>query len=273
MKTALEILRLATSYLNEKGIERGRLLAEELLAQTLRCKRLDLYLGFDKPIEEKELTAFREKLKRCAKGEPLQYVLGEVMFYGARIQVDPRVLIPRSETELLVDLIAKKVSSGKVLDLCTGSGCIAIALKKKVPALEMIASDLSKEALQLASHNATINQVDISFLQGDLVEPFLGKKADVVICNPPYIREGEFFSLEPSVRNFEPKIALIGGKRGIEFYERLAKDLPSILAPFAKIFFEIGAGQGEAVKQIFGGKGTIEKDFAGHDRFFFLEIQ
>jgi release factor glutamine methyltransferase len=273
MKTIGEVLRLSADFLKTRGLEKGRRIAEELLAASFGLPRLDLYLQFDKPVEEAELILLRGRLKRCANGEPVQYVIGEVGFYGARIKVDHRVLIPRPETEILVDLIAKQSSKGVLWDICAGSGCIGIALKKAEPGLDVTLSDLSKGALELASHNAKFNDVDVSLVQGDLAAPFLGKKADIVVCNPPYIRASEYSHLHPSVRDYEPKEALIGGEVGTEFYERLALELPPLLNPGAHLFLELGAGQGEAVKQIFGGRGRVEKDWAGHDRFFFLEMQ
>jgi release factor glutamine methyltransferase len=273
MKTLGEVLRLSADFLAKKGIEKGRRITEELLSATLGTPRLDLYLQFDKPIEESELVLVREKLKRCAGGEPVQYVIGEVSFYGAQIQVDSRVLIPRPETEILVGMIAKQVSGGTLWDLCTGSGCIGIALKKAKPSLDVTLTDVSKEALALATANAKLNDVEVTCLEGDLLQPLQGKKADIVVCNPPYISASEYFHLHRCVRDFEPKGALIGGERGIEFYERLASELPTHLNPGARLFLELGTGQGEAVKQVFGGRGRVEKDWAGHDRFFFLEMQ
>lgn len=273
MKTVGEVLRLSADFLAKRGIEKGRRITEELLAASLGIARLDLYLQFDKPIEESELISVREKLKRCADGEPVQYVIGEVSFYGAQIKVDSRVLIPRPETEILVDMIAKQISGGTLWDICTGSGCIGIALKKAKPALDVTLADISREALTLAAANAKLNGVDVTCVEGDLLGPLEGKKADVVVCNPPYISASEYLHLQASVRDFEPKGALVGGERGIEFYERLARELPPLLNPGARLFLELGTGQGEAVKQVFGGRGRVEKDWAGHDRFFFLEMQ
>ncbi len=273
MKTVLEVLKLSTAFLEERGGKNGRRIAEELLAHALRCERLDLYLQFDKPVEETELVALRKQLARCARGEPLEYVLGEVSFYGVRIQVDPNVLIPRPETEILVDMVAKQVSRGRLWDICTGSGYIGIALKKARPELQVTLSDLSRKALEVAARNAKLNSVDVTLLQGDLLHPFQGMKADIVVCNPPYVTCKEYIELDSSVKDFEPKEALISGERGTEFYERLAEELPPFLAPGARVFLEIGAGQGERVKEIFKGQGRVEKDWAGHDRFFFLEVQ
>lgn len=285
MKTISEVLPLSATFLNKRGIQQSRRIAEELLAASLRMKRMDLYLQFERPIIEEEMIVLRKLLKKCAKGEPLEYAIGEMEFYGCMITVDRRVLIPRPETEIMVDRIVQKISKfdleGRVCwDICTGSGCIGIALKKFLPALDVTLADCSQEVLNLASLNAKANEVELTIVLGDLLEPFLTKNeknADFVVCNPPYISSSEYLNLQSSVRDFEPKAALVGGERGTEFYERLADGLPSILNPRAHVFLEIGAGQGEEVKKIFAkgpwASAEVGKDFAGHDRFFFLEKQ
>lgn len=161
--------------------------------------------------------------------------------------------------------------------MCTGSGCIALALKKSFPELEVVGSDLSVEALKVAEDNALRNQLQVSFVKGDLLEPFKGKKADFITCNPPYITEKAYAQLEKEVAGFEPKCALVGGERGTELYEKLEKELPVYLNPGGKVFFEIGYDQGEALLEIFKSsfwkERKVIKDYASHDRFFFLEIE
>jgi release factor glutamine methyltransferase len=275
VKTVSELLQLSTVFLQERGVERARRLVEELLASTLRMKRLDLYMQFDKPVEEKELAKLREPLKRLVIGEPIEYILGEVDFYGCKVAVDARVLIPRQETEILVEHILKRIKGRVVWDLCTGSGCLGISLKKARPELEVTLSDISSDALDLAKENAEKNQVEIRLVQGDLLTPFEGQKADIVVCNPPYISISEYLNLQPSVRDFEPKMALVGGETGTEFYERLARELPPFLNDGTLVFLEMGTGQGPQLQKIFSGspwtRAEVEKDWAGHDRFFFLE--
>ena len=282
MKTLGEILQLATAFLQEKKIDHPRRQAEELLAHALLLKKIDLYLQYDRPIEEKELALFREFIRRKSKQEPLEYILGSTDFYRCTIQVDRSVLIPRPETEILVDLLSKKWKamdlSGKVLwDLCCGSGCIGIALKKAFPSLTVVLSDLSPEALALAMRNARLNDVEVECRQGDLLSPFSGEMADYVTCNPPYVSQSEYVSLSPSVLDFEPKMALVGGRTGCEFYEKLAIGLPSYLKPGGQVFFEIGSTQGNALKDIFSrgpwASFELNKDWSGLDRFFFLEKQ
>lgn len=271
MKTIAEVIQLSAQFLSSRNVERAKRLSEELLASVLNVKRLDLYMQFDRPVTEKELAQMREPLKRCAKGEPLEYVLGVVEFAGCKISVDSRVLIPRPETEIMVEKIKKKLKGKVVWDLCTGSGCIGIALKKALD-VKVTLSDISEDALAVARKNA--EGLDIEILQGDLLAPFVGRMADAVVCNPPYITSAEYLELAPSVRDFEPTGALVGGTA---FYERLAKELPDYLNPGGQVFLEIGAAQGPAVKEIFS-RGPwalleLEKDWAGHDRFFFLEKQ
>lgn len=268
MRTIGEIIKLSGEFLK---IERGKRIAEELIAHALGMRRMDLYLQYDRPVVESELTTIREMLKRCAKNEPPEYVMGQVEFYGCQIRVDPRVLIPRQETEILVEKIANVAKEGVLWDLCTGSGCIGIALKKANPALQVTLSDVSPEALALASQNARLNHVEVSVLQGDLLEPFQGKRADFIVCNPPYLSEEEYRELDPSVRDFEPKLALVAGVDGAEFYERLEKLLGAYLNPGGQFFFEIGSTQGAVLKALFP-KSQIEKDWAGHPRFLVAQI-
>ena len=282
MKTIAEVLTLSTTFLSDKKIDRARRSAEELLASILALKRMDLYLQYDRPLLEGELERMRTLLKRRSTGEPLEQVLGEIEFYHCQLAITPDVLIPRQETEILVDLIAKKIKERPVLgrslwDLCTGSGCIGLSLKKSFSELNVSLSDLCPKALALAKKNAEANQLQVDLRLGDLLEPFFGETADFIICNPPYISQKEYEALDPGVRDFEPRSALLAGERGTEFYERMARELPPFLRPGAQIFFEIGSGQGAAVQEIFSSlpwrRSRLLLDWAGKDRFFFLEIE
>ncbi|MGB7978427.1 MAG: peptide chain release factor N(5)-glutamine methyltransferase [Chlamydiales bacterium] len=267
MKSILEIVKLSTAFLAERKMERPRRTAEEVVAFVLGLKKMDLYLRFDQPIVEAELGRIRELLKRCGKGEPLEYVLGEVEFLGCRIHLDRRVLIPRPETEILAEMVAKRVESGVLWDVCSGSGCLGIALKKARPDLEVVLSDISADALALAEENAKLNGAFVEILQGDLLAPFEGRRADWIVCNPPYISEAEYWNLDPSVKDFEPKLALVGGAKGTEMYERFKESLSRFLKPGGRVFFEIGASQGGALKKLFP-EGELGLDWAGHSRFF-----
>ena len=280
MKTILEVLNLSTEYLHKKGIANARRQAEEVLSDALGIKRLQLYLDFERPLVDREMDACRQKIVRRSQGEPAQYIHGQVEFFGCNIKVDRHVLIPRSETELLVEKITlalqKQDLSNKVMwDICCGSGCIGIALKKRFPELSVTLSDISPQALALARENAKINEVEVEFLEGDLLKPFIGRKAHYIVCNPPYIAEAEYPELDREVKDFEPKVALVSGKTGLEVYQRLAAELKEYLYPQAKIWMEIGFRQGNALIKEFSSpywkQCLFEKDLAGHDRFFFLE--
>lgn len=281
MKTIKEIMQLSAQYFAGRGIESPRRESEELLSYALGLKRIQLYMYYDRPLEEWELEKCRAFLRRRAQGEPFAYIAGLVDFFDCKILVNPKVLIPRQETEILLDLVCKEITheewQGKhVWDLCCGSGCLGIGLKKKFPFLNVILSDISAEALEVARHNACKNDVEVSFLQGDLLLPFKGMKADLVICNPPYISEIEYAVLDPSVRDHEPKIALWGGPTGLEFYQRLCSELPRFLHSDSKAWFEIGAQQGNDIRTLFNAppwhQGTVMKDWSGHDRFFRVQL-
>lgn len=278
MKTLGEVLQLSQQFLQERKIDKSRRVAEELLSHLLQCKRIDLYMQFDRPLIESELVCLRKWLQRAAKNEPVEYITGTVEFFGCKIGIDSRALIPRVETEWLVDLIAKRIQDQKTLwDICTGSGCIGISLKKKLPHLVVSLSDLSSEALILAAENAARNQVQVEIRCGDLLTPFQGRKVDIVVCNPPYVSSSEYLKIDGSVRDFEPKMALVGGKEGCDFYERLALELPNYLNPGGLVFLEIGESQADLIQQIFMSpkwkEAKVVKDLFGKDRFFFLELQ
>lgn len=281
MKSILEVLNLSAEYLKKKGIKNPRRQAEEVLSDALGIKRLQLYLQFDRPLDDHELEISRHKIMRRGQGEPAQYIHGEVEFYNCRIKVTPDVLIPRPETELLVDMIVKdlvaKDLSEKVLwDLCCGSGCIGIALKKRLPQLNVVLSDVSSDAIKIARENATYNNVEVHFLEGDLLAPFNDKKANFAVCNPPYISQDEYEKLDCEVKNFEPIKALVAGPTGLEFYERLAKEIKEYLQPGAKMWMEIGYLQGNSLLHLFSQPPfkncRIEKDLSGHDRFLSIAL-
>ncbi len=282
MRSLLEVLKLSSEFLQEKGIANYRREAQDLLSDALNISRVQLYIEHDRPLSDEELSKLRVRLQRRAKGEPGAYIHGSLDFFNCRIRVNPAVLIPRQETEILVDKIIRQLNqedlANKVLwDICCGSGCIGIAIKKACPALRVIASDISGDALEVARRNSLENGVEVEFLQGDLLEPFEGLKSDYVVCNPPYIAEHEWSALEAEVREHEPRHALISGSTGLEIYQKLSAQLASYLKPHAKVWFEIGADQGKPVRSLFDHKPwkdlALERDWAGKDRFFFLEIE
>lgn len=268
--------RQIVQKLRAAGIAAAPRIAEELLCCQLRCERSALW----KISEDRVLAAVVEQLQqwveRVVAGEPYEQILGEVLFYGARIAISSDVLIPRPETELLVDKACSYLSTLRrdglrVWDICCGSGCLGIAVKRRFPELEVVLSDLSSKALSVARSNCSLNQVDILCREGDFLEPFAEETAHCILCNPPYLAESEFASLDRSVRDFEPKAALVSGTTGLEFYERAAALMPAYLVPGGKVFFEIGASQGSAVKKLFENAAwssvLLERDWSGMDRF------
>ena len=282
MKTVLEILNLSLNFLKEKGIAHPRRQAEELLGEALGLGRMGLYLEYDRPLTEIELEKCRAWLKRRGKGEPLQYISGEVEFLTCRLKVNSDVLIPRQETEILVEKIIKTLSKesleGKVFfDICCGSGCIGIAIKKHFPTLHVIVSDLSEKALNLCRINAEKNDVELNYLQGDLLSCFGIKKADYIVCNPPYISEKEYDELDIEVREYEPKMALVSGKSGLEMYLKLSNELQKHLNSKGKVWFEIGTNQALPIRNMFSASYWSlcehELDWSGKERFFSLEIE
>lgn len=275
MKTLQEIVKLSCDYIRQKSSSHTRREVEELIAFSLGKKRLDLYLNFDKPLSEQELALIRKNLTRLAQNEPLQYIEGSVDFYGCKIAVDKRVLIPRPETELLVERIVKEIKPNTVLwDICTGSGCIGIAVKKAHPSVSVVLSDLSQDALDVAKKNAELNNVDVECIQGDLLEPFKGKKADYIVSNPPYIAESEYVALDAHVKHFEPKLALVSGQSGLECYVRMIAGLKAVCNPGAVIWFEIGHTQADAIIALLEAFSDpkIIQDFSGKSRFIQFKL-
>ncbi len=275
-----EILDEITQAFHQKEIKAPKRQAEELLCDLFSYSRLELYSQLDQPFPEEMHVVCQAWVQRRLKGEPLAYICGKVHFYECEFNVTPAVLIPRQETEILVDQIVhvlqqQDLTHQVLWDVCCGSGCIGIALKKKFPALSVYLADQSAEALAVAAANARANEVEVTCLQGDLLAPFQGKKAHFIVCNPPYISEAEYDTLEKEVKDYEPYLALVGGPTGLEFYERLAHDLPAHLHAGGNVWLEIGYQQGEALQEIFSSafwkRRLVENDWAGHSRFFFLE--
>ncbi len=273
MKSLIEVVRLTVSHLQNSGIANAKREGEDLVSYALGLKRLDLYLQHDRPMTDAELLTVRNYLSRRAKGEPLAYVHGEVEFLGLSLEVNSSVLIPRVETEVWVSEIS---AYPNIWDICTGSGAIGLSLKKKYPQSTVYLSDISKEALTVARRNAQKNNLTVEVRQGDLFEPFAGMKADLIVINPPYISEEAYQSLDLEVRNFEPKLALVGGLSGLEFYERIAKQAHLFLNKEGELILEIGFDQGESVKALFDPsiwqEIQLKRDLSGHPRCLSLKL-
>ena len=247
MKTVLEVLRATTEYFARHGVENPRLNAEHLVAHVLGKKRIELYMEFDRPLGERELTPIRDLIRRRAAGEPLQHLLGTVEFHKRVFASDARALIPRPETELLMELVLKEPlpESPRILDVGTGSGVIALTLAAEIPTADVTAVDVSPEALALARENAERLGLTarVSFLQSDLLKAVEGK-FDLIVANLPYIPGGEIVSLGREVQH-DPALALDGGPVGTEVIERLIDQAREYLKPGGRLVLEIGHDQSE----------------------------
>ena len=272
MKSIKEVIGLSADYLSKSGVESARVDAEWLIGHALKLNRMELYLQFDKPLSEEELSGIRPLLSRRSKGEPVQYICGSTEFYGIELQVGTGVLIPRPETELLVDVAKKNLEgSAAVLDLCTGSGAIAIALKKERPELSVTASDISPEALKYAFLNRDSHKLDIELLEGDLFEPFSGRVFDAITVNPPYVKPSEKPLMGKDVLASEPELALFSGVDGLDLLRKIAAEAKDYLNPGGFLISEIGFEQGPDCKNLFSSHGwvniSILQDFTNRDRF------
>jgi len=272
--TVLESLKLAKEYLEKYQIENPRLNAELLLSEILNCKRLELYTNFEKPLKEEEIQKYREYLLRRTKGEPVQYITGKAYFYGFEFIVTPDVLIPRPETELLVEEIIdafEKNESLKIADLCSGSGNIGITLAKFFPNSEVDCIDVSEKAIEIGRLNAEkLNAENVSFYKIDILSDELPQKIyDVIVSNPPYIPVERKNELQIEVRLYEPEIALFVNDE-LKFYRRIMELSERFLKVNGKIFFEIDNEIAHKVYDLMKGKNfssiSIKKDLAKLNR-------
>ena len=261
--TVIEAIQKSTEFLGKKNVESPRLQTELLLAYLLKMPRMKLYLNFDRVLLPVEIDSLRELIKRRGQREPLQHIVGSTSFCGYEISVTRNVLIPRPETELLAELGWKFLlerQTPTALDFGTGSGCIAIALAAKCPNAKITALDVSADALALAKQNALQNQAAerIEFLLGDGFAALAGKtQFDLLMSNPPYIASAEIETLDPEVKDFDPRGALDGGADGLDFYRRLAAEAKPVLKPDGKIMLEFGDGQADDIKKILDNEKWI----------------
>ncbi len=280
--TVIDIIKWGTGYLAEKGFDEARLTVELLLSATLRVKRFDLYVKHDQPLKKNELETFKVLLKRRLSHEPVQYIIGKTNFYSIEMKTDRRALIPRPETEILAETVIEHCRTYlsqrevvRVLDVGTGSGCIAIAVAKFVKNSVVTAIDTSSDALDLAKENAaaTGTQDKITFSQVDFLgldtNPF-GSGFDILVSNPPYVPEAEMASLSEDVRGFEPVNALSDGRDGMTFFRKISGAAPVLLRDGGWVFVETGYDQAGDVKKLFSEKGATEilvkKDLSNIDR-------
>ncbi len=283
MHTILEIINLSTEFLSKKEVESPRINAELLLAHVLKCKRLDLYLKFDQPLKEDELNIYREFLKRRGKREPLQYIVGNVEFYGLEFIVNPSVLIPRPETEILVETVIENSNKElhlKILDIGTGSGNIAISISKNLINATVWGIDTSDEALKVAEENSINNSVDerTSFAKKNILNGFQfdEKEFDIIVSNPPYISKNDYQKLMPELKNFEPSISLTDDNDGLTFYREISMKAKSILKTGGRIYFEVGKDQYKDVSSILSENNfvniKVKTDYSNIERVVYGEM-
>ncbi|MGA3162703.1 MAG: peptide chain release factor N(5)-glutamine methyltransferase [Verrucomicrobiota bacterium] len=294
--TVLEAIQKSADFMAKKGVESPRLQTELLLAHLLKLPRMKLYLNFERTLTPTEVDALREMVKRRGQHEPLQHIVGSTSFCGLEIAVNPHALAPRPETELLAELGWKfltgegrhpadpnlgtatrrpsQVDVPTALDFGTGSGCIAIALAVKCPNAKIVATDTSVDALALAGQNAVRHNVieRIQFQQSDGFAALSGDaRFNLIISNPPYIPSAEIATLQPEVRDFDPRVALDGGTDGLDFYRLIAAHAAAFLKSDGKIMLEFGDGQAQAVRKIFGNEKwiveAVREDYSQHERF------
>lgn len=286
--TILKILQWTTSYFKSHPVDSPRLTAEILLAHALGIHRIDLYLKFDQPLNRQELAVFKGFIKRRVSREPVAYITGSREFWGINFNVGPEVLIPRPETEFLVEeslkLIPGDTFSGrfKVIDVGTGSGAVIVSLAANRPGHSYFASDISKKALTVASQNASLNGVneEIGFFVGELfsaVNPD-SQKFDLIVSNPPYIPLYQIAGLAPEVGKFEPMLALDGGAEGLDVIAKIVEDAPLYLEKNGILMLEIGFDQKKRVEQIVTDDGRYAelifiRDYSGHDRVARLHLK
>ncbi len=279
--TIQKLLNWIIEYFTNKGIESPRLSAELLLSHVLGLKRIELYTQFDKIVAKQQLDELHELVERAGRCEPVAYLTGKTEFYSLQLEVSPDCMIPRPETELLVErsieFLRKRAGTQFICDLCTGCGPIGIAIAKNFRDARIIATDISDVALRIAAANVEKHQLKdrIELLQGDLFDPIMPHldvdRFDLIVCNPPYVSSAEFEKLDKNVRDYEPRLALFAGEDGLDIYRRIFEKIDQFLKPDAALMLEIGYAHGQAVKEMLEQAGIfteikIEKDFHNNDR-------
>lgn len=279
--TIKRLLNWVTDFLTQKAIDSPRLSAELLLSHILQLTRIELYTNFDRPVAKPQLDQLRQLVRRAAQNEPIAYLTGKTEFYSLEFAVTRDCLIPRPETELLVErsieFLRRRNGQQLVCDLCTGCGCIAVAIAKNVTNTRIVATDISDAALHMAMQNAENHKLTerIEFLHGDLFEPLIPEldryRFDLIVCNPPYVTTSQYRTLEPNVTDYEPEVALLGGADGLDVYRRICQRIEQFLKSDATVMFEIGYAQGQDVAGLLSQTHlfntiSIEKDFQDNDR-------
>jgi release factor glutamine methyltransferase len=274
-----ELISWGAGLLESAGVENPRFEADIFLAAVLNLSRTELYLDFERILAETEIKDYNKKISRREQREPLQYILQRQEFMGLEFYVDQRVLIPRADSEILVGKLLDYLDTDEgnycpqVLDLCTGSGALAISVAHFRPQARVVGSDLSVQALEVAVFNASRLGVRVEWRNGDFLYPAAQERWDWIITNPPYVSSRTYKECQPEIY-FEPRLALWGGEDGLDFYRRLALEAPPLLKTDGKLLMEIGWDQGRQVCDLFqnqGFKTTVFPDLAGRDRVVLVE--
>lgn len=270
-----EIVPLGIEALKEAGIEEAELDAFLLFESVTGLRRAEYLIYPNKEIADPQIDLYFDRIRRRTLHEPCQYIIGSCGFYGLSLLVNENVLIPRQDTEVLVEKALQAAGKeAKVLDLCTGSGAIALAMKAQRPDLSVLAADISEGALEVAKENAKRNFCEVEFLLTDLFEKIPPENQfDLIVSNPPYVSESEFETLMPEVREHEPQLALKAGPEGLDIYRRLIPEAPARLKKGGALALEIGCSQAAAVQELFAEAGfassAVFQDLAGLDRVVF----
>ncbi len=277
--TIQRLLTWVTEYLTQKGVDAPRLSAELLLSHVLGLKRIELYTQYNKVVAQEQRDRLRDLVKRSGEHEPVAYLVGRTEFYSIEFEVTPDCLIPRPETELLVqrsiEFLRKRTGPQQICDLCTGCGVIAVAIAKNVPDAKVTATDISEPALAVAAKNIEKHKLAdrVELRHGDLFEPLVPQLDlfDLIACNPPYVSAPEYEALDRNVKDYEPRIALYAGQDGLDVYRRIVEKVGQFLKPDGVLLLEIGYQQGSAVRELLEQTGIftqirIDKDLQGHDR-------
>ena len=286
--TVRKLLQWTPEFFQKKGLDQPRLSAELLLSHVLKVPRISLYTDYERVLNESQLTTYRELVRRAATDEPIAYLTGRAHFFNLEFEITRDVLIPRPDTETLVESVLQTVrhrgglEAPRVLDLCTVSGCVAAAIEQNLKTPNVVAVDISPAAVAVAKRNIeSLKLIDrVTIEQGDLFEPISKlvdpRPFDIIVANPPYIATAQMATLDASVRDYEPAIALDGGEDGLTIHRRILEGAPAHLMPNGLVFLEIAFDQGPAAKEMAAGYDAFEdvrlmKDYGGRDRVLAMQ--